>query len=192
MPMTKWRHQPSAGPIAKWAVVSPSEVLSTCPMAIFGRPIDGSTSSNAVMAAVPTSPAMAARATFMVPPCLAASGLGQSVAYRVHVGRDQEHLRLLDAPGVRHHERARQTIVHPVDDRRVTAVDVPPRLTGQCRRDGTALQLVTVTAGAGALAVKDLPTRVDHRSGEHRAVRHGAMRGVGGLRVRLTHAEGHH
>ena len=31
-----------------------------------------------------------------------------------------------DATGVGHHERARQTVVHPVDDRRVTAVDVPP------------------------------------------------------------------
>ena len=92
------------------------------------------------MAAVPTSPATAARPTFIVPPCLAASGLGQPVAHRVDVGRDQEHLGLLDAAGVRHHERARQPVVHPVDDRRVGAVDVPPRLrrSAPARRDRPA------------------------------------------------------
>jgi hypothetical protein len=49
------------------AEARPSEVLRICPIAIFGSPTEGSTSSSAVMTAVPTKPAAAARAAFIGP-----------------------------------------------------------------------------------------------------------------------------
>src|SRR6478672_3361143 len=189
MPMMKCRAQPRAAPVARCAEARPSAVLRTCPIAILGRPTEGSTSNSAVMTPVAMSPAAAARAEFMA---LCRSRLGLVMAHGIHVGGDQKNLRLGDAAWVWHHERARKPVVHPIDDGVIGARDVAPARAGERRGNRSPLKLVSVTARTGSFPVKDLPACINHFRREHRGLGLAAFRGgVHDLRLHSARSESH-
>src|SRR5438034_10926443 len=157
----KWILQPAAGPIVRYAGASPSAVLRICPMAIWGRPTEGSMSSKAVIAAVPMSPAATARVPFMLPPRNPALRRRAPVADSPDVGRDHEHLRLGNAAWTWHHDGSRQPVIDSIDDAVEAPVKVAPCRAHEGGRDRTTLQPVAVTGGTGSPAVKDLPARID-------------------------------
>ena len=68
-----------------------------------------------------------------------------------------------DSARVRDHGRPRDTVCdHRVDRAQVSALRILPRVRLERRRDGTALEIRSMTGETTALAVEDSSARVDH------------------------------